>query len=151
MIRKKWQRKGENAQERGTHGGCGVSEVARSMGEDTIAILSKAKMRCGGCGSKIGASILREYWRVCRMRYTCEMRCWLEQAMMPHWCVLRRQAGRQEVLVHTLDYFRSFVGDPYVFGKIAANHSLSDVHAMNGRPLTALALCVVPYGPEVQS
>jgi selenide,water dikinase len=50
--------------------------------------------------------------------------------------------------VHTLDYFRSFLSDPYLFGQIAANHALSDVYAMNGDAVSALALVVVPYGPE---
>ncbi len=39
-------------------GGGGVSDVARSMGAETIEMLSKAKMRCGGCGSKVGAQVL---------------------------------------------------------------------------------------------
>jgi selenide,water dikinase len=50
--------------------------------------------------------------------------------------------------VQTIDYFRSFISDPYLFGKIAANHALSDIHAMNGSPVSALALCVLPFGKE---
>lgn len=50
--------------------------------------------------------------------------------------------------MHTIDYFRSFVSDPYLFGQIAAQHSLSDAFAMNADPVSALALCILPYGPE---
>lgn len=39
----------------------------------------------------------------------------------------------------------SFWDDPYVFGRIAAVHALSDVHAMGGRPVSALATAVLPY------
>ena len=35
-----------------------------------------------------------------------------------------------------------------MFGQIAANHALSDIYAMNGTPVSALALAVLPYGPE---
>ena len=53
-----------------------------------------------------------------------------------------------KLTIQTIDYFRSFISDPYLFGKIAANHALSDLHAMNGDPVSALALCVLPFGKE---
>ena len=47
-------------------------------------------------------------------------------------------------LVQTLDFFTPIVDDPYLFGQIAAANSLSDVYAMGGRPLTAMAIAGMP-------
>ena len=47
-------------------------------------------------------------------------------------------------LVQTLDFFPPLVDDPYVFGQIAAANALSDVYAMNGRPLTAMNIVGFP-------
>lgn len=70
------------------------------------------------------------------------------------------------ILVHTIDYFKSFLSDPYIVGRIAASHALSgigseimfvimsflilwiDIYAMNGVAVSCLALCVVPYASE---
>ena len=47
-------------------------------------------------------------------------------------------------LVQTLDFFPPLVDDPYTFGQIAAANALSDVYAMNGRPITALNIAAFP-------
>ena len=47
-------------------------------------------------------------------------------------------------LVQTVDFFTPIVDDPYLYGQIAAANSLSDVYAMGGRPLTALAIAGFP-------
>ena len=47
-------------------------------------------------------------------------------------------------LVQTVDFFTPIVDDPTAYGQIAAATSLSDVYAMGGRPLTALALVCFP-------
>jgi len=47
-------------------------------------------------------------------------------------------------IVQTVDFFTPIVDDPYVYGQIAAANSISDIYAMGGRPLTALAIAGFP-------
>ena len=56
--------------------------------------------------------------------------------------VYRWAAG--PALVQTVDFFTPIVDDPYTYGQIAAANALSDVYAMGGRPLTALAIAGFP-------
>ncbi len=54
------------------------------------------------------------------------------------------QLAPDQALVQTVDFFTPVVDDPYIFGQIAATNALSDVYAMGGKPLTALALVCFP-------
>ena len=56
--------------------------------------------------------------------------------------VFRWESG--PALVQTVDFFTPIVDDPYTYGEIAAANALSDVYAMGGRPLTALAIAAFP-------
>lgn len=50
----------------------------------------------------------------------------------------------RRALVQTVDFFTPIVDDPFIYGQIAAANALSDVYAMGGRPLTALAIAGFP-------
>ncbi|MFA7554757.1 MAG: selenide, water dikinase SelD [Spongiibacteraceae bacterium] len=50
--------------------------------------------------------------------------------------------------VQSINYFRAFIDDPYLLGRIATNHCLSDIYAMGADPHSALAIATVPYASE---
>ncbi len=50
----------------------------------------------------------------------------------------------QQAVVATTDFFMPIVDDPFDFGRIAATNALSDIYAMGGRPLLALAIVGMP-------
>jgi len=60
------------------------------------------------------------------------------------------QLTPETALVQTVDFFTPIVDDPYTFGQIAATNALSDVYAMGGKPLTALALVCFPDKADVE-
>ena len=56
--------------------------------------------------------------------------------------VYRWESG--PALVQTVDFFTPIVDDPFVYGQIAAANAVSDIYAMGGKPLTALAIAAFP-------
>jgi selenide,water dikinase len=60
------------------------------------------------------------------------------------------QISPDTALVQTVDFFTPIVDDPYTFGQIAATNSLSDIYAMGGKPLTALALVCFPEKADLE-
>jgi selenide,water dikinase len=102
-----------------------------------------ALMRCGGCGAKVGAEVLTGALADLPRSDLKDLVVGLDAP--DDAAVLRVPPGR--LLVQSVDHFRAFLDDPFLFGQVAAAHALSDLHAMGARPWTALAIAAVPYGP----
>ncbi|HEX5327261.1 MAG TPA: selenide, water dikinase SelD, partial [Acetobacteraceae bacterium] len=99
------------------------------------------QMRCGGCGAKVGAEVLSSMLSGLAIPPAQGMLLGLEAP--DDAAVLRPPPGM--AVVQSVDHFRAFLDDPFVFGEITAAHALADLHAMGARPWTALAVAAVPY------
>ncbi len=106
--------------------------------------ISAIAMRCGGCGAKVGATVLSRALSAIEPAARDDVVVGLDA---PDDAAVV-DTGGDRFSVQTVDYFRAIVDDPYMLGKIAANHSLGDIYAMGGEPQTALAIATIPYGLE---
>ena len=91
---------------------------------------------CAGCGSKVGSTVLERVLK--RLPVQAGDNILIGLDALDDAAVLQIPADRW--LVQTVDYFRSFIDDPYLFGQIATNHCLSDIFAMGATPQSALAI-----------
>ena len=112
---------------------------------DTIADLESPRLTSlshgGGCGCKIAPGVLSELL-----------------ANMPSMAAYDKllvgtetsddaavyQLNERQALIATTDFFMPIVDDPFDFGRIAATNALSDVYAMGGTPIMALAIVGMP-------
>src|SRR5689334_21846664 len=99
--------------------------------------------RGGGCGCKIAPALLTEILAQAPIRgLPKELMVGIESG--DDAAVYR--LNDQQALVATTDFFTPIVDDPRDFGRIAATNALSDIYAMGGSPLLALALVGMPVG-----
>ena len=95
----------------------------------------------GGCGCKIAPGVLSEILKgTAAMPIPKELLVGIETADD----AAVYQLNDEQALIATTDFFMPIVDDPFDFGRIAATNAISDVYAMGGRPIMALALVGMP-------
>ncbi len=95
----------------------------------------------GGCGCKIAPGVLSEILKgTAAMPIPKELLVGIETADD----AAVYQLNDEQALIATTDFFMPIVDDPYEFGRIAATNAISDVYAMGGTPIMALALVGMP-------
>src|SRR6186713_1978472 len=95
----------------------------------------------GGCGCKIAPGVLSEILKNSSgFPVPKELLVGIETADDAAVYKL----NDQQALIATTDFFMPIVDDPFDFGRIAATNAISDVYAMGGRPIMALALVGMP-------
>ena len=103
-------------------------------------------MRCGGCGSKIGSVVLQQVLEQMDQKFAGASYSGFEHA--DDAALITPPPGQE--LLQSIDHFRSFIDDPYLFGRIATNHALGDLHAMGVEAHSALVIANVVYASETK-
>ena len=145
----------ESVEEGGARVGPGMDEDARRPGgilgagtatataatTTAAELASAAAMRCGGCGSKVASEVLHRV--LGRLAPVTHPDVIIGFQGGDDAAVLR--VPPDKLLVQSVDHFRTFIDDPYLFGRIAANHCLSDLFAMGAEPRTAQVMVTLPF------
>lgn len=95
----------------------------------------------GGCGCKIAPAVLSQIMASLPIKATPK-----ELLVGTDTCddAAVYRLNEQQAIIATTDFFTPIVDDPYDFGRIAATNALSDVYAMGGKPILALAVVGMP-------
>ncbi|HEX6156189.1 MAG TPA: selenide, water dikinase SelD, partial [Burkholderiales bacterium] len=96
----------------------------------------------GGCGCKIAPAVLSEILANSPIKGVLTKDLLVGTETADDAAVYR--LNDTQALVATTDFFTPIVDDPHDFGRIAATNAISDVYAMGGRPIMALALVGMP-------
>ncbi len=113
---------------------------------DVKSIRLTETVKAGGCASKLSPAVLDKVLGKLPRQHDPNVLVGFDHA---------DDAGVYKIapdlaLVQTVDFFTPIVDDPYTFGQIAATNALSDVYAMGGRPITALAHVCFPASGDLE-
>lgn len=114
-----------------------MSEAKDKVPEPRLTSLSHG----GGCGCKIAPGVLSEILKTTTaMPLPPELLVGIETSDD----AAVYQLNDAQAIIATTDFFMPIVDDPFDFGRIAATNAISDVYAMGGTPIMALALVGMP-------
>ncbi len=100
------------------------------------------QLPCGGCAAKVPAEVLNRVLH--RLQPLARPGILIGLDAPDDAAVIAPPPGL--ALVQTVDSFRTFLQDPYLFGRIATLHGLNDLFAMGAEPHSALAVATLPAG-----
>src|SRR5690606_10648997 len=126
------------------HNPPGPAATSRAMNAPTPGLAPLTSFsHGGGCGCKIAPGVLADILRnTGKLPVPPQLLVGIETADdAAVW-----KLNDEQALIATTDFFMPIVDDPFEFGRIAATNALSDVYAMGGRPLFALAIVGMPIG-----
>jgi selenide, water dikinase len=103
-----------------------------------------ASMRCGGCGGKVGGTVLSRALD----RVASEQGDNVLLGMNAREDVSAFDVPSGQTLIQSVDFFRTFLDDSFLFGRITTNHCLNDIYAKGAHPHSALATVTIPFGPS---
>lgn len=108
--------------------------------------MQQQAMRCGGCGAKVGGSILSRV--IAQLKITEQDSVLLGVHNSDDAAALDLSNFQPQLLLQSVDNFKGLVSDPYQQGQLAALHALSDIYAMGGTAHSAQALVNMPYAGD---
>jgi selenide,water dikinase len=118
--------------------------AAGADAQAAAAAAADRRMRCGGCGAKVGATTLARVLA----RLDAESQAGPSRGRAPPQPEDAALVPLPSAAVlASVDFFRSFIDDPFTLGAIAAVHALGDAWAMGAVPIAALAIAQLPHAP----
>tara|TARA_R110001592_G_scaffold10098_4_gene52608 strand:- start:629 stop:2875 length:2247 start_codon:yes stop_codon:yes gene_type:complete len=105
-------------------------------------------MRCGGCGAKVGQPILQRVIQQVSLSHSTSFLPKAQMSLSGPDDAAVFSVPENKLLVQSVDAFRRFIDDDYLFGQIAANHALGDIFAMGAEPHSAQAIVTLPFASE---